>query len=195
MADDGLNDEERQRIAEQKRRLAEVKDRIDNELRVSRPDRYEPGDDFLDDVANRIAGLVPVTMAQEMLARDLVGQREGQATRRVNRFLKGLAGVDGQYALPVDWHFYTDEPVAFEVNETDSDGNGTGTRRERVTLRAMTARDWRDFAESGRIAAQHRHDAEMAMYDAADWCAEQQGRRRFDVWADFILPAPKEDSA
>lgn len=200
MADDDLNDNpedtERERIAQQKAQLDKINRRIDGELRTSRPDRYEPGDKFLDEVIERIADEVPATIACQMLARDLVGRREGEATRRVNRFLKGLAGAgaNGQYALPVDWSVYVDEPVAISVPQVE-DGETTGYRRERVTLRAVKTQDWLNFARAGRADAQHRFDAEMSMYDAAEWCAAQQGTASFKAWAEHVQPPRREADA
>lgn len=174
--------------------LTRIKGLIDDELRALRPDRYEPGDEFLDEVVERVAPHIPATMARAMLAKDLVGQREGQATRRGNKFLKTIIGKDGQHALPIDWHFYVAEPVALMVPVVDSaTSEPTGDfRRERVALRAMTSADWRHFTNQGRVEAQHRFDAEMAMYEAADWLAEQQAGGTFAEWAEQERPSDDE---
>lgn len=198
MADHELTDDydgENERIQGQKDRMDALKRRIDVELRTARPDRYAPGDAFLDVVAERVRADVPILLAQEMLARDLVGRREGQATKRVNKFLRGIAGMDGQYALPVDWYVYADEPVAITVPVTDDHGEVLGRRWERVALRAVNPADWLNFVSAGREDAQQRHDAEMRMYDAAEWCALQQGQATFAEWAEAVQPNPEAESA
>lgn len=194
MAAEDLTDDERARMAAQKVQLEDIKRRIDAELRSARPDRYEPGAPWLDDVAGAISQFVPATLARELLARDLVGQIEGQATRRGNRFLKTVIGVDGQPALPLDWYLYEDDPVAINVPVIE-DGEVTGYKRLRVALRAMKARDWLHFSTVGRVDAQHRLDAELAMYDGADWIAAQQGADAFAVWAAKVCPIPKTEVA
>lgn len=176
--------------------IARIKSEIDEHLRRRRPDRYMPGHEFLDEVADLVAASIPVTMARNLLARDLVGQREGQATRRGNRFLKTLLLPDGQRVLPIDWHVYVDEPVAIHVPEIDRSGTPTGDyRRERVALRAMTDNDWHNFSVHGRVDLQHRVDAEMAMYDSADWLADQQRGMTFAEWAETVAPVARAKSA
>lgn len=154
--------------------LTTLNHHVDGLLRLARPDRYEPGGDWLDQVAAQLEGDIPILEARRMAARQIVGQREGAATKRVNKFLKGLFGLDGQFALPVDWYVYADEPVAL------IDHSGI---RIRVALRAMAAADWDSFVLNGRIDAQHRFDAEMRMYDAADELASRQGALAFAIWA------------
>lgn len=156
---------------------------VDGLLRANRPDRYLPGADWLDEVAERVENKITIIEAKRLAARQIVGQREGRATRSVNKFLKSLS-TEGGFALPETWAPYADEPVAF-IEDADTE---TGGHRVRVAFRAMKARDWRQFALHGRVAAQHRFDAEMAMYDAADWLASQQGDRTFSDWAAKIAP-------
>lgn len=152
-------------------------EQIDGLLRQHRPDRYGPGDDWTASVVEQVEDRITVMEAKRIAAATLVGQREGQATRRTNRFLKGVLGRNGQYALPLDWHLYADEPVAFVHREGDAE------IRVRVALRAMKAQDWIDFAEAGRAELEIRVQAERAMYDAADWLAGQQGPLNFAAWA------------
>lgn len=167
--------------------LNELNSRIDADLRNSRPDRYEPGAEWLDSVATRIEDKIPVFEARQIAASAMVRRREGEATKRVNKMLKGLAGygTSRQFALPFDWYLFVDEPVALEL----SDGSGT-LKRVRVALRAMTADDWAAFSLNGRVSAQHRHDAELSMYEAADWLASRQGVDQFSDWAEAMVPRP-----
>ena len=189
MANESVDDFEREQLDLLKRRISRL-------LTEHRPDRYAPGSArFLDDIAGRVADEVPATMARKMLARDLVGQLEGGATRRVNRFLKGLAGARGQFTLPVDWAAYRNDPVAIESPVVNDDGEVVGFRRERVALRAMTGTDWHNFSANGRQVAQERFDAEIAMYDAADWCAAEQGINTFHEWAERICPTNESGAA
>ncbi|MCL2611981.1 MAG: hypothetical protein FWD95_01975 [Nocardioidaceae bacterium] len=175
--------------------LEDFKLYVDGELRRARPDRYgSPSDDWVKEVAARVAEEVPTFEAKRIAAETIVGQREGQATRRVNRFLKGLAGINGQYALPVDWHLYADEPVAFEYESVDADGEPCIVR-VRVALRAMRPDDWRYFSQSGRVSAQHRFDAEMGMYDVADWIRVEQGQQTFADWAETVAPVSKSEAS
>ena len=156
---------------------------VDGLLRVNRPDRYEPGAEWLDEVAELVENKITIIEAKRLAARQIVGQREGRATRSVNKFLKSLK-TDAGFALPSAWAPYADEPVAF----IESDGDLDKGRRVRVAFRAMRAGDWRQFALHGRADAQHRFEAEMAMYDAADWLAGQQGQLPFHDWAETISP-------
>ena len=157
---------------------------VDGLLRVNRPDRYKPGSEWLDEVASLVENKITVIEAKRMAARQIVGQREGQATKNVNKFLKSLS-TEGGFALTSAWAPFADEPVAF----IESDGAIEKGRRIRVAFRAMTAGDWQQFALHGRVEAQHRFDAEMAMYDAAEWLASQQGGGTFLEWASRIAPA------
>ena len=163
--------------------------RIDTELSAIRPDRYEPGGDWLRPVIDLIADDMSVFEARQIAAETIVRRREAEATKRVNRMLKFLMS-SGQYSLPIDWFLYANEPVAFERE----DDKGV-MRRVRVCLRAMTSDDWRDFSLHGRVAAQHRIDAEMAMYDAADWIAHQQAGETFAQWAEATSPIPRDELA
>lgn len=164
---------------------------VDGLLRSSRPDRYEPGADWLDEVASKIENKIPEFEAKRLAARQIVGQREGRATRAVNKFLKSLLTNGGGFALTSAWAPYADEPVAFIEGSGDSDKG----HRIRVAFRAMTASDWKQFALHGRVEAQHRFDAEMAMYDAADWLAAQQGGHTFLEWASRIAPAEMPEAS
>ncbi|MFS3128679.1 hypothetical protein ACLM5J_09765 [Nocardioides sp. Bht2] len=154
---------------------------VDGLLRVNRPDRYEPGADWLDEVAEMVENKITVVEAKRLAARQIVGQREGRATRSVNKFLKSLA-TDGGFRLAGAWAPFSDEPVAF----IDTDD-----KRVRVALRAMRSRDWQQFTLHGRTDAQHRFAAEMATYDAADWLASQQGSLSFADWAQSAHAAPE----
>lgn len=163
---------------------------IDAQLEVNRPDRYEPGDPWIDEVITSIEGEIPATMARRILASKWVHQQEGQATRRGNRFLKDLCGADGQFALPIEWHLYVNDPFALVSPVLDQAGDQTGEyRRERVALRAMTKGDWSSFISHGREDAQHSYDAEMRKFTAAEWLAEQQGSHTFAEWAAITTPA------
>jgi len=178
---------------------------IDAELRRRRPDRYnvrgaeDENDDsltasWLDDVAEAIQEQIPASIAVELLARRLVGLREGSATKRVNKFLRDM-DAEGQYALPFEWWTCADEPVAVVTPVFDeSTGEQMRLREERVALRAMTSTDWQTFIEHGRQRAQERFDTEMRVYLAAEWLRAEQGGRSFYVWACEELP-PAAESA
>lgn len=158
---------------------------VDGLLKTHRPDRYAPGADWLDLVASKVENKITVIEAKRIAARQMVGHREGRATRAVNKFLKSLANGDG-FTITPEWGLYADEPVAFV------EGSDENASRVRVALRAMRARDWEQFALHGRADAQHRFEAEMAMYDAADWLAGQQGSMSFLTWADRLAPREKQ---
>lgn len=167
----------------------ELNQRIDAALSAVRPDRYEPGGDWIRPVIADFAADMSVFEARQIAAETIVRRREAEATKRVNRMLKGLVAA-GQYTLPLDWFLYANEPVALE--REDDKGRIV---RVRVALRAMTADDWRDFSLHGRVAAQHRLDAEMSMYEAAEWIAAQQADEPFGSWAEMVSPRPTEELA
>lgn len=170
--------------------LSTFKAHVDVRLRQHRPDRYEPGADWLESLAADLADEVPIAEARRYAAREVVLAREREATKKVNRFLLRMEGT-----LPLGWFGYADEPVAFEVMENDPETGTPVSRRVRVALRAMRPEDWHRFATEGRIAAQHRFDAEMRVYETADLIAAEQGARAFAEWAAEVAPFDAEESA
>ena len=162
---------------------------IDRLLREQRPDRYEYGDAWLDDVAECLPDdLVPADEVRRYLKRKLVSERETVATRAANRLLRQI-GETGQLVL--DWWEQANDPIAIETEFTDDNGK-VHKIKERVTLRAASPDDFRAFSRTERERADRDHKARLAACDGADFVAdamERAGQRKFADWADAELAA------
>lgn len=128
---------------------------IDELLAERRPDRYEVqgGDEWLDDIADEIEGLIP--NAREIAARMLVRRRETQKTRSTNRLLRE---IHESGAFPLDWFDLLNLPIV--------------VGKERVALRAATAEDFRQFATEERRRAANDFAARNSACEGAEWIAE-----------------------
>jgi hypothetical protein len=187
---------------------------IHEELRARRPDRYlvrdrpvqdggedddEPADladldsaddgtKWLDDLEAEIESQLPEATARKHLARNLVRQAEGRATRSGNTLLRRIqiAKRDSkpiQGFLPLE-EFYAD-PIAIVIRSV-RDGK-VRVREERVALRAATPDDFKAFANHERRRAGKDHAARIETCEGAEYVAEQMqlgGFIRFDKWAD-----------
>lgn len=138
--------------------MTELVGRIDELLAERRPDRYETvsGDEWLDQIAAEVAGLVPAAQAQYRSARMVVGQREGNKTRRTNKLLREIYR-SGQ--LPLDWLQTLNLPLA--------------VGKERVAIRACIAKDFENFAIEERRAAARDFSTRHETCEAAEWIAKE----------------------
>jgi hypothetical protein len=112
-----------------------------------------------------------------------------KATSRANRLLRKIHRT-GQLVL--GWWGVADDPVAV-ITRTVESGQRPRRKDERVALRAMTPRDFRDFAtEERRRAADDfgaRNDTCSGAERVADWMT-QAGYGHFLAWAQHELPIP-----
>lgn len=162
---------------------------IDKQLRLQRPDRYDPQDDgWLDTVAAAIPDeLLPEAEVRRLYKRELVKRREGVATRRANKLLRGYNQTD-----QLEWHWWNEanEPISVEWREFDDDGNSK-TRLERVALRAVEPRDLRMWAENEEVDAERDREARMDAVNGARKIAdaiESGGYATFADWAESEHP-------
>lgn len=168
--------------------LNELHTLIDTLLREQRPDRYTPGDDWINGVIDAIPPhMVPAEDARRIAISQEVKRREGQATRKANAVLREI-GRSGQ--LPMHWAEQADDPISIITIHVDDDGN---TRRieERVALRAATADDFRTWSQVERDRADDDHKARLIACDGADYIADGMdgaGCRKFEQWAETVDP-------
>jgi hypothetical protein len=190
--------------------LTKLRKEIDRLLAEKRPDRYTVSDttveaeevadeevdegsetEWLDEIADEVAHMVPEAELRKLYARKIVGQQEGKATSRANRLLRKIHRT-GQLVL--GWWGVADDPVAV-VTRVDEPGQRTRRKDERVALRAMTPRDFRDFAtEERRRAAEDftaRNDTCTGAELVATWMT-QGGFTHFQQWAEHELPIPDD---
>lgn len=178
--------------------LSEIRKRIDELLHDSRPDRYDVhgGDDgidveWLNIVADKIAVGLDIEDVLKQFSRNLVRQREGQATKSANKLLRRFA-LDGQ--LPLGWWEMDRQPVAI-VTRKQRPGGDPEVREERVAVGALTAKDLLAFANEERIRAGRDFSARNAACDGAEQIAEQMLRGQFThwtAWAEATGPKPEE---
>lgn len=199
--------------------LTRLRKEIDRILAEKRPDRYvvrdsgimteadslipdvdglfdedtEPEDSsetaWLDDVAEEVANLVPDEEIRKLYARKIVGEREGNATRRANRLLRKI-GRTGQLVL--GWWGQENDPVSVK-NRIVVPGKQVRIKEERVALRAMLSADFRRFAAEERRRAAGDFAARNDTCTGAEWLAErleQTGAVNFHAWAIEELPPP-----
>lgn len=171
--------------------LRDLNQLIDRLLRENRPDRYNTtAADWLDDVADMVpAELLPEDELRRFVARQIVGQREGQATRNANRLLRSI-GETGQLVL--HWWDEANDPIAIITELVDDEGNAR-ISKERVALRAATPADLRAFAHEERDRADKDHKSRLLACDGAEYVADSitsSGLLRFGEWAEFSSPRP-----
>lgn len=193
--------------------LTRLRKEIDRLLAEKRPDRYtvrdsvtddeetdsldvevDEGTDWLDKIADEVADLVPDDEVRKLYARKMVGQQEGKATGRANRLLRRIHRT-GQLVL--GWFDVKDDPVAV-ITKTYQPGKRPKVLEERVALRAMTPRDFRDFAEVERKRAADDFSARNETCNGAVWVADQMsaaGATRFETWAEEELPPGAPDGS
>jgi hypothetical protein len=187
--------------------LTRLRKEIDRLLAEKRPDRYTVRDstvtndeevenldveeaedsDWLDDIAAEVEDLVPDEELRKLYARKIVGQQEGKATTRANKLLRKIHRF-GQLVL--GWYGVKDDPVAVVTRTVGPDGQSK-VREERVALRAMTARDFRDFATEERRRAANDFSARNDACAGAEWVADQMtvaGALHFEAWAEEEMP-------
>lgn len=133
--------------------MKELRAEINTLLRERRPDRYtvgggdEDSEKWLLRIAEEIEPLIPEIEAKAVLARTLVRQEEGKATRRGNQFFRYYA-LTGQ--LPLFWA----EDGAWPISVIGTDPDDPSKKiEERVALRAATRTDARAFANEERRRA------------------------------------------
>lgn len=138
--------------------MTELVGRVDELLAERRPDRYETvsGDEWLDQIAAEVQDLVPIAQAQYRSARMVVGQREGNKTRRTNKLLREIYR-SGQ--LPLDWLQTLNLPLA--------------VGKERVAIRACVPKDFESFAVEERRTAARDFTVRHETCEAAEWIATQ----------------------
>lgn len=131
---------------------------IDRLLAERRPDRYEPdgGDEWLDGIADEVAPLIPASRAQVLAAGQAVRQRETQKLRHANRLLREIYETR---QLPLGWMDCLTFPIS--------------VGKERVALRACTAKDLQGFASDERRDAAKEFTTRNLTCEAAEWIADQ----------------------
>jgi len=178
--------------------LAKLRREIDRLLREQRPDRYVTRADaeledevesteWLDRVAEQVEHLVPEIEVIRLYARNLVGQREGQATQTANQLLRKIHR-SGQLVL--GWFDVKDDPVSVLTRIIQS-GQRVKIVEERVALRAMSPTDFRKFADEERRRAARDASARYETCEGADYVADQMsiaGAIDFLTWATQELP-------
>ena len=189
---------------------------IDMLLKVRRPDRYvvsntvdlEVGDAedvadvdedeaedetaWLDDLATEIEPQVPEAELVHKYARQLVGQREGIATRQVNNMFRRILH-DGQLVLA--WWGYEDMPLSVEERIVEP-GQRVRKKTTRVALRAVTQTDLEAFSTEERRRKDRDHRARTDTCDGADYVREQMvlgGHWKLIDWANSVIPRPGDD--
>ena len=181
--------------------LSDIRKQIDSLLYSERPDRYdvrgsEDTDvdaEWLDVVADKIAADLDIEDVLRHFSRNLVRQREGQATKSANRILRQFA-LDGQ--LMLGWWEQERQPVAI-ITRTQRPGSDPEIREERVALGALRPEDLLAFANEERVRAGRDFSARNATCDGAELMAEQMLRGQFErwsAWAEASVPRG-EDAA
>jgi hypothetical protein len=164
--------------------LTELNSEIDRLLHERRPDRYTVrGDDqdspeltsgevettnWLDQVADEVDSPAVTEAVRQIFLRSLVGQREGQKTRKGNKALRDL-DRHGVQPLTYEW---VDEPIAV-VTRVIQPGERVKVIEERVALRAATPKDLRDFATEERRRAAKEFGTRNLTCENAEWLADQ----------------------
>lgn len=179
--------------------LSDVRKHIDELLYSNRPDRYDVrgGDDevdaeWLDIVAEKIAADLDIEDVLRQFSRNLVRQREGQATRSANKILRQFA-LDGQ--LMLGWWEQERQPVAI-ITRTQRPGGDPEVHEERVALGALTAEDLLAFANEERIRAGRDFSARNQTCDGAELIAQQMLKGQFTRWSAWAeITAPREEVA
>ena len=142
----------------------DLKEYVDQQLRVHRPDRYEPGAEWIDQVADSIPEeIFSLERARHLYLRQFARSRDGEATKRANKILRDWQ-KNGQ--LKLHWWDTANEPMAFEYTVTDEDGE-THTKKIRVALRAATPQDFRAWADFEEEAANREYETRMRTVKAA----------------------------
>lgn len=172
--------------------LEEMRRQVRVLLPERRPDRYTvdgPADEddetptgWLDLIAEEVKHLAPDDEIRKVLARNVVGQEEGHATRRANDLLRKI-GRTGQ--PPLDWFDTKDWPIAVVSFHTDSLTQERKKIEERVALRASTAQDLRSFATEERRRAAGDFSARNDACTGAEFAADQMdtvGAITFSDW-------------
>jgi len=184
--------------------LQEMRRQVRVLLAECRPDRYTvdgPTDEddetttrWLDDVAEKVKGLVPDDEVRKVLARNVVNYEEGRATRRANDLLRKI-GRTGQ--VPLDWFDTKDWPIAVVSFHTDPLTQERKKIEERVALRASTAQDLRSFATEERRRAAGDFSARNDACVGAELAAGEMdtaGAITFSDWLNAEPPDVDDDS-
>jgi hypothetical protein len=144
---------------------------------------------WLDKIAKEVADDVPELEARQLYASQIVRQMEGSATKRANALLRKI-GQSGQ--LIIGWWGNEDDPVAV-ITRKVVDGK-MRVKEERVALRSMYHRDFRDFALEERKRASKDFSARNDTCVGAELIADRMeaaGATTFRAWADEVAPRPK----
>ncbi|RPI11308.1 MAG: hypothetical protein EHM63_01850 [Actinobacteria bacterium] len=144
---------------------------------------------WLDDVAAKIAPLLPTEQSQRLLARNLVRQMEGAATRSANALLRKIAR-SGQPVL--DWMEYSDYPIAVTWEEIKE--GRIEKRQERVTLRAAEARELDQWELVERRRAAKDFAARNEACDGAQLVAKLMRAGGFMTFAGWAASGEDADS-
>lgn len=145
-------------------------EQIDALLDQYRPDRYERHDaSWRSPVVQAVALRIPVTRAQQVAAEKIVGDREGQATKSVNRLLRRI-NEERQWPLPE----FALDIMARPLSIND----------ERVRLGAAASEDFVAWAIAERRAASQEATARFSACDGAEWIAEQMNAESIALFGD-----------
>ena len=154
---------------------------IDALLDRYRPDRYDRHDcQWRDPVVAVVAARIPIVRAQIVAAEKLVGDREAQATKSVNRLLRKV-DQDRQWPLPDIAADLLPRPLSIN--------------NERVRLEAASAQDFRAWAISERRDAAREASARFSACDGAEWIAEQMEGESSNRFGDRYMAAASEQVA
>lgn len=153
--------------------MSDLHAKIERLLAEKRPDRYERegGTDWLDDVAAEISADIPDWQARTLAASQMVRQREGVLTKRTNELVRQIAKT-GQW--PLDWFELHHFPLAVD--------------KERVAIRAVTARDLEVFAVDERRRAASDFATRNETCEAAEWLAKEMESTGASTLGELDLP-------
>ncbi|MDP9222681.1 MAG: hypothetical protein M3P18_02290 [Actinomycetota bacterium] len=183
--------------------LKKMRQEVDRLLAERRPDRYAvagseadevdenevQNNEWLDGIAADVEHLAPEVAVRRILARSIVAQREGRATRRANDLLRQIHR-SGQLVL--DWMDAMAWPIAV-VERVDRPSEKPKKLEERVALRATTARDLRAFAIEERRRAGTDHAARSDACSGAEWAADQIVQAGVVTFLDWARSVDIED--
>lgn len=145
---------------------------IDGLLDVHRPDRYDVDDHrWRQPVVDEVARRIPVASARQLAAEKIVAQREGGATRSVNRLLRQV-NLDQQLPLDGTIDDLLRRPLSIGP--------------ERVCLAAARAQDFEQWAIDERRDAAQEASARFAACDGAEWIAETMRHKGVSLFGDLL---------
>ena len=145
-------------------------EQIDTMLDNRRPDRYDVDDHhWRNPVVAYVAQHMPVKQAQQIAAERVVADREGKATRSVNRMLRKVA-EEKQWPIPETTLDLHRRPMSIGS--------------ERVCLEAATSFDFQQWAIDERRDAAQDFAARSGACDGAEWIAQQMNHKGWQTFGE-----------